>query len=91
MILKNKIEEYTEAEFTEFLNEFFENPSRLKGDVLGAHINRLTDHFENIIDHPYKSGLIFYPAEGVEDSPAGVISVLKAWFVANGEPGFRED
>ena len=91
MKLKNKIEEYTEAEFAEFLNEFFENPSRLKGDAFGAHINRLTDHFESLIDHPDKSGLIFYPAEGVEDSPAGVISVIKEWLAANGKPGFRQD
>ncbi|PVZ40720.1 bacteriocin immunity protein [Pseudomonas sp. CC120222-01a] len=90
MILKSKIEEYSEAEFTEFLNEFFENPSRLKGDALGAHINRLSEHFESLTDHPDKSGLIFYPADGVEDSPAGVISVLKTWLAANGKPGFRE-
>ncbi|MFJ4429610.1 bacteriocin immunity protein [Pseudomonas sp. NPDC089395] len=91
MILKNKIEEYSETEFTEFLNEFFENPSQLKGDELGEHINRLTGHFESLTDHPDKSGLIFYPAEGVEDSPAGVISVLKEWLAANGKPGFRQD
>jgi hypothetical protein len=56
-----------------------------------VHINQLIDHFESLIDHPDKSDLIYYPAEGVEDSPAGVISVIKEWLAANGKPGFRQD
>ncbi|TLP64719.1 MULTISPECIES: bacteriocin immunity protein [Pseudomonas] len=91
MNLKNKIEEYSESEFTDFLKEFFENPSRLKGDALGVHINQLIDYFESLIDHPDKSDLIYYPAVGVEDSPTGVISVIKEWLAANGKPGFRQD
>lgn len=91
MVLKSKIEDYSEAEFTEFLNEFFENPGKFKGDQLGSHIKKLTDHFLSLTDHPARSDLIFYPAPGVEDSPAGVISVLKAWLAANGKPGFRQD
>lgn len=91
MNLKNKIEEYSEAELTELLKELFENPNELRGDALIAHTDQLTDHFVTLIDHPDKSDILFYPAEGVEDSPAGVISVIKEWLAANGKPGFRQD
>jgi len=90
MILKSKIEDYSEAEFTALINEFFDNPGKLKGDKLGDHIKKLTDHFLSLTDHPARSDLIFYPAPGVEDSPAGIISELKAWLAANGKPGFRQ-
>ena len=90
MDFKSKYEEYTEAEFLEFLEEFFNNHKGLDGDEYSAYINKLAQHFDSVTEHPEKNGVIFFPAEGVEDSPAGVLRTLKEWRAANGKPGFRE-
>ncbi|XSS63203.1 bacteriocin immunity protein [Pseudomonas sp. B11] len=90
MELKNKLEDYTESEFKEFLAEFFSNKQGLKGEDLGKYINKLAKHFDEITEHPEKNSLIFYPAEGVEDSPEGVLKVVKEWRAANGKPGFKQ-
>ncbi|WP_410737749.1 bacteriocin immunity protein, partial [Citrobacter koseri] len=73
MELKQRLEDYTESEFIEFLNEFFENPGNLKGREFESHSNRLVKHFDKIVDHPEGNGLIFYPPDDREDSPQGII------------------
>ena len=69
MKLKDKFEDYTEQEFLEFLEEFFDNKNNLSGDKLARHTDELVSHFEQVTEHPAKSGLIFHPAADVEDSP----------------------
>ena len=90
MKLKNRYEDYTEAEFLAFLEEIFENKHDLDGDEYGEYINKLVKHFDDISGHPEKNALIFYPEKGVEDSPAGVLKALKSWRAANGKPGFKK-
>ncbi|MFN3769404.1 MAG: bacteriocin immunity protein [Ectopseudomonas guguanensis] len=87
---KAKIEEYTEAEFIQLLREFFENPRKLRGAALEAHLSELSLHFKAVVEHPSGTDLIFYPAAGVEDSPEGVLSEVKKWRKENGLPGFKE-
>lgn len=91
IILKKMLQDYSELEFTELLNEFYANPKNLQGEQYRAHIEKLADHFDAIVDHPDKSDLIYFPAPGVEDTPEGVISVIKTWLRENGKPGFREE
>ncbi|MCT8167380.1 MULTISPECIES: bacteriocin immunity protein [unclassified Pseudomonas] len=91
MKLKNRLEDYTEQEFLEFLEEFFENKNNLSGDKLASHMNQLVNHFEQVTEHPAKSELIFHPAADVEDSPHGILKILKAWRAANGKPGFKAE
>lgn len=88
--LKQKLEDYTEAEFIEFLNELFENLNNLKGRELESHIDSLVDHFDKIVDHPESNGLIFYPPDDREDSPQGVIDEIKRWRKSQGLPSFKE-
>ncbi|MFJ2456687.1 bacteriocin immunity protein [Pseudomonas protegens] len=89
MELKNKYEEYTEAEFLEFLGEFFNSKTTLDGEAFGKYIRKLAKHFEDITEHPEKKGLIYYPSEGVENSPEGILKAVKEWRAANGKPGFK--
>ncbi|KPW50429.1 MULTISPECIES: bacteriocin immunity protein [Pseudomonas syringae group] len=84
MELKNKLEDYTEAEFLEFLNKIWAI------DVSSEEEHdKLIEHFSKITEHPQGNGLIFYPEASVEDSPQGVITVVKNWRAANGKPGFK--
>ncbi|QBF24610.1 bacteriocin immunity protein [Pseudomonas tructae] len=89
MELKPRLEDYTEAEFLEFVREFFENRSGLRGSALDAFHHKLLGHLEAVTEHPSKSDLIYYPAEGDEDSPEGVLKRVKEWRAANGKPGFK--
>ena len=90
MELKKRIEDYTEAEFIEFLNEFFSNVHNLKGRELESHIDSLVDHFDKIMDHPESNGLIFYPPDDREDSPQGIIEEIKRWRKSQGRPSFKD-
>jgi Colicin immunity protein / pyocin immunity protein len=89
MNTKEKLEDYTELEFLEFLGEFFENKHGLSGKDYENHTNSLLVHFEKITEHPEKSALIFYPFAGREDSPMGILKEVKEWRALNGKPGFK--
>ncbi|ETS29683.1 Colicin immunity protein / pyocin immunity protein [Photorhabdus khanii NC19] len=84
MELKNKLEDYTEAEFLSLLNKIW------AVDVSEEEHDNLIDHFEKLSEHPNGNGLIFYPENGVEDSPEGVLKVIKEWRAKNGKPGFKK-
>ncbi|WP_423061785.1 bacteriocin immunity protein [Citrobacter portucalensis] len=88
--LKQKIEDYTESEFIEFLNDFFSNVHNLKGRELESHIDSLVDHFDKIVDHPESSDLIFYPPDDREDSPQGIIDEIKRWRKSQGRVSFKD-
>ncbi|EMH2331176.1 TPA: bacteriocin immunity protein [Citrobacter freundii] len=91
--LKQKLEDYTEAEFIEFiefLNELFENPNNLKGREFESHSNMLVKHFDKIVDHPEGNGLTFYPPDDSEDSLQGVINEIKRWRKFQGRPSFKQ-
>jgi hypothetical protein len=89
MNLKQKLEEYTEAEFLNLLNEIYANPQNLKGDEQKKQVHMLVAHFEKVTENPDICDLIFYPKPGIEDSPAGVLGELKTWLKENGRPGFK--
>ncbi|WP_095156406.1 bacteriocin immunity protein [Pseudomonas sp. Irchel 3E13] len=89
MDLKPRIEDYTEAEFLAFVTLFFRNDSPLEGNAYGAWKGRLLDHFEAITEHPSGSDVVYYPPEGSEDSPEGVVKSVKEWRAANNKPGFK--
>lgn len=89
MKLKDRLEEYTEAEFLLFVREFFEDTNGLTGDSLGAYTSNLARHFEKITEHPRKRAVIFRPAPDKEDSPEGVVEEVKRWRETNGKPGFK--
>lgn len=88
-IFKDRLEDYTEAEFLSFLSEFFHQTSDFKGQELERYRERLLSHFELVTEHPDRSDVIFYPKESQEDSPEGILKTIKEWRVANNKPGFK--
>ncbi|MCP1518110.1 hypothetical protein J2Y74_002420 [Pseudomonas migulae] len=91
MELKAALKDYTEAEFLAFLGEFFHQTSGLKGQKLEEYRDKLLEHFESITEHPGRSDVIFYPKEGQEDSPEGILKEVKEWRAANNKPGFKPE
>jgi hypothetical protein len=90
MIFKEKLEEYTEEEFLEFLRGMSSKHNNLRGDELIRYRDRIVDHFIKITEHPAQTDVIFYPEEGQEDSPEGVLKTIKEWRARNGKPGFKK-
>ena len=84
--LSAKFEEYTEAEYLNLIHRLF------KGDYSSE--KQLDEVVELIVvtsEHPAGSNVLYYPAEGVEDSPEGVLNTIKDWRAANGKPGFKPE
>jgi hypothetical protein len=91
MIFKDKLEDYTETEFLAFLRGFNDFPDGLHGKELEAYLDRLLTHFVLVTEHPGRSDVIFYPKEGQEDSPEGILKEVKEWRAANNKPGFKPE
>ncbi|PCR98298.1 bacteriocin immunity protein [Pseudomonas fluorescens] len=91
MILKDKLEDYTEAEFLAFLEGFYKNTTGLSGDAYSAYSSERMRHFEKITEHPRQRMVLTRPINGREDSPKGALDEIKEWRQANGKPGFKAE
>ena len=85
MIFKEKLGEYTEQEFLEFLHEIDEANDNEPDEVLTP----LLLHFRKITEHPSGIDLLYRPATEYEGEPEQVLKIVKAWRLANGKEGFK--
>ena len=83
--MKLKLEQYTEKEFIEFLTSGFQSARTEKEEAEWIFA------FERITEHPRGSDLLFFPNDGEDDSPEGIVQQIKEWRLANGKPGFKAD
>lgn len=79
-----KISEYTESEFLSLISSLLDNSLKTEEDR-DAVVHAIVDASE----HPDGTDIIFYPPEGAEDSPEGILKRIKEWRAANGKPGFK--
>lgn len=83
---KKTIADYTEAEFLDFVRKICQ-VSDYKTEI--EHTNAVLK-FEALCEHPDGSDLIYYPKEGQDDSPEGIVKEVKEWRAKNGKPGFKQ-
>lgn len=50
----------------------------------------LLENFIKITEHPSGVDLIYYPENGEDDSPEGILRIVKEWRAKNGKPGFKK-
>ncbi|MBD9678728.1 bacteriocin immunity protein [Pseudomonas sp. PDM18] len=84
--MKNKITDFTEAEFVSFIEKILVENKSPTDDVLDV----LLDQFCELTGHPDGTDLIYYPENGSSGSPVDVTRVVKEWRAANGLPGFKK-
>jgi hypothetical protein len=82
--LKSSMAEYTENEFLGLIKE-----------ICGAvgteeYQDELLEHFITVTGNAAASDWIYYPEDGEDDSPKGILKTVKAWRASNGLPGFRD-
>lgn len=90
---KEKIEDYTEAEFIEFLMEFA-NPTKAGKPLTGREFEKYQDvlfnHFILITEHPAKGDLLFYPETPGAEEPENVVKIVREWRRSQGLPLFKD-
>ena len=84
MIDKKTLSDYSESEFLDLVRKICRAEGPTEEDD-----NRLVREFRRIAEHPSGSDLIFYPEDGKDDSPEGIVQEVKEWRQANGKPGFK--
>jgi hypothetical protein len=89
MTQKQNLAEYTEPEFLALVSDLYEDRTGLEGAELEKHRIDTVLLFEKLTEHPEGSDVIYYPPEGADDSPQGVVNRVKEWRAANGKPGFK--
>lgn len=86
--MNNKmLSDYTENDFLNFVRKIY-HADKHAYPTEDLHVKAVME-FERLSEHPDKSDLIYYPREGREDSPEGVVKEVKEWRAANGKPGFK--
>jgi hypothetical protein len=80
----NSLSELEKAEFVEFVARFFE-----ERDITEDEENRQVRHFDRLVPHPQKNGLIFWPPEGVA-TPIDVAEEVERYCLVNGLPAFKD-
>jgi len=84
---KNTISEYTETEFLDFVRKICSvSDYKTEKEHTAAVLK-----FENLAEHPDGSDLIYYPEDDQDDSPEGIVKIVKEWRAQNGKPGFRQE
>ena len=79
-------DQYTESEFLEIINRLFLG-EYYSEEELDSLVHKIVDASE----HPNGTDILFYPEQGVENSPVGVLNSIKEWRNANGKPGFKPE
>ena len=81
---KKKLAEFTKKEFLDFVTRIFnvENKTEEEGDSD-------VDLFDNLVPHPVKSDLIFWPPEGIE-TPEDVVNEIERFCKENDLPCFKD-
>lgn len=91
MIMKERLEDYTEAEFLQFLRDLYEEREDLSPDAYEDFVDKGMMHFSKVTEHPDRSGVILRPKEGCVSTPEDVLRVVKEWRAANNKPGFKPE
>ena len=77
---------YTESEFLELINRLF-----LGQYSSEEELDSIVHEIVYASQHPDGTDVLFYPEQGVENSPEGILKSIKNWREANGKPGFKPE
>ncbi|WP_318356198.1 bacteriocin immunity protein [Enterobacter sp.] len=90
---KNNIEEYTEDEFIQLLEELRDRTRKehsLRGKQLEKYIDSIVNHFIKVTEHPAMGDLIFYPENRGDEEPENIVKIVREWRRSQGLPLFKD-
>lgn len=82
MDLKSNLADYTKYEFKALIGAIDDAETE-------EYRGKLVEHFNKIVPHPAGSDLLFYPEDGADDSPEGVVQTIEDYCASKGLPGFK--
>ena len=82
---KLSLSEFSKSEFTEFVSNI--SSEKAKDE---AQSDAWLEHFIAIAPHPAKSDLIYWPEEGADDSPEGIVAEIERYCRENDLPCFKD-
>ncbi|WP_336367825.1 bacteriocin immunity protein [Marinobacter sp. C2H3] len=85
ILIKKKLSDYAEDEFLDALRWFWNE------DISEDEESKFVNQFNELVEHPSKSDLIFFPETGREDSPRGIVDEIKRWYHEHGKVCFRDE
>ena len=91
MKFKERFEDYTEAEFLEFLRCLFEKERDLPDDEFDSFIIKGVLHFEAVTEHPDGIHGLCSPEDRGKNTPLKVLEATKKWRAADNKPGFKPE
>lgn len=84
MNMKNNFSEYTKDEFINLISEICD----ANGD--DEYQDSLLEHLIKITEYPSVSDVIYYPADGDDDSPEGIVNSVVEWRKSHNLPLFKD-
>ncbi len=84
--MKQAITEFSESEFTQFVEKIFKENVAETDDVL----DELLEQFESLTEHPDGSDLIYYPDDPADATPERIVEIVKQWRTSQGLPCFKD-
>ncbi|WP_333989330.1 bacteriocin immunity protein [Pseudomonas sp. S3(2024)] len=81
--LKSSLSEYTESEFLALIKEI------CSAAGTEDYQDELLENFIEVTGNAAASDWIYYPGNGEDDSPEGILQTVKDWRAAQGLPGFK--
>ena len=80
-----QLNDHTENEFIQFVTDIVEVNSNSEEEH-----HALVSKFEELVQHPRGNGLIYYPEDGEDDSPEGIVQTIETWRKSQGLPLFKD-
>ncbi|MFP1935637.1 bacteriocin immunity protein [Lonsdalea quercina] len=84
-IIYQKLNDYTQDDFLQFVKDIVEANSSTE-DEHYAWVH----HFEKIVGHPSGNGIIYYPENGCDGTPEGIVEFVLEWRKSKGLPLFKD-
>jgi hypothetical protein len=81
---KKSLSEFTKKEFLSFVTHIFNGEEKSEeADNIDVR------HFDMLVPHPEKNGLIFWPPEGIE-TPEDIVNEIERYCKENNLPCFKD-
>ena len=82
---KQSLTDFTRTEFFSFVSAISNDEAKSE-DIGDAWL----ELFIEIVPHPAKSDLIYWPADGADDSPEGIVAEIERYCRENDLPCFKD-
>ena len=84
--MNKQLSDYTENEFIQFMKLIFKENIVDNDDKL----DELLEIFEELVEHPEGTDLIYYPENEADCSPKGITTTIKKWRISQGLSLFKD-